>query len=195
MFAIDDATRLAYVEVPQTSRRRTNRGFLAVPFGWVSEQGDNLSPDPLGQRPSYRSDDWRKSLPGSGSETHPHQAPYTPQTTQGRSIKTLAEWAYVIAYQTFGLNATAWLPRYLGIYNGSRCHRLSVPHSLSKCLPAAADREGPVRKAHLNQQRFSQRTGRKAGRTKASPQLLTGGQAGASLQRDSFTSPQPGIRA
>jgi transposase InsO family protein len=50
--------------------------------------------------------------------------PYTPQTNgkAERFIKTiLAEWAYVIAYQT-SEERNSWLPRYLGIYNGHRCH-------------------------------------------------------------------------
>ncbi|EAQ74113.1 MULTISPECIES: integrase core domain-containing protein [unclassified Synechococcus] len=52
-----------------------------------------------------------------------------------RFIKTLlAEWAYVIAYQT-SAELHHWLPRYLGIYNGHKCHmalgvlRLSSPSS------------------------------------------------------------------
>ncbi len=31
------------------------------------------------------------------------------------------EWAYVIAYQT-SEERNRWLTRYLGIYNGHRCH-------------------------------------------------------------------------
>ncbi len=39
-----------------------------------------------------------------------------------RFIKTLpGEWAYVIAYQTSD-ERNHWLPRYLGIYNGTKCH-------------------------------------------------------------------------
>ena len=37
-------------------------------------------------------------------------------------IKTLlAEWAYSMPFQTSG-ERNQWLPRYLAIYNGRRCH-------------------------------------------------------------------------
>jgi hypothetical protein len=33
----------------------------------------------------------------------------------------LAEWAYSMAFQT-SAERNRWLPRYLAIYNGRRCH-------------------------------------------------------------------------
>jgi hypothetical protein len=33
----------------------------------------------------------------------------------------MEEWAYSMAYQT-SEERNQWLPRYLGIYNGRRCH-------------------------------------------------------------------------
>ena len=50
--------------------------------------------------------------------------PYSPQTNgkAERFIKTLlAEWAYSMAFQT-STERNRWLPRYLAIYNGRRCH-------------------------------------------------------------------------
>jgi len=50
--------------------------------------------------------------------------PYTPRTNgkAERFIKTkLAEWGYSMPIQTSG-ERNRWLPRYLTIYNGSRCY-------------------------------------------------------------------------
>ena len=50
--------------------------------------------------------------------------PNTPRTNgkAERYIKTLqAEWAYGMAFQT-SEERNSWLPRYLAIYNGRRCH-------------------------------------------------------------------------
>ena len=61
---------------------------------------------------------------------------YTPQTNgkAERFIKTLlAEWAYVIAYQT-SEERNHWLPRYLGIYNGHRCHMALSGLTPEQCL-------------------------------------------------------------
>ncbi len=50
--------------------------------------------------------------------------PYTPRTNgkAERFIMTLlAEWAYAMAFQS-STEQNLWLPRYLAIYNGRRCH-------------------------------------------------------------------------
>ena len=91
--AIDDATRLAYVEV-------------------LSDNGS-----------AYRSKPWREACSALGL-TPKRTRPYTPRTNgkAERFIKTLlAEWAYSMAFQT-STERNHWLPRYLAIYNGRRCH-------------------------------------------------------------------------
>ena len=120
--AIDDATRLAYVEVLADVQKATV-GFLARAVGWFYEQGITCRRVLSDNGPSYRSGDWRKAcraldLKPIGTK------PYIPQTNgkAKRFIKTLlAEWAYVILYQT-SAERNHWLPRYLGIYNDHRCH-------------------------------------------------------------------------
>jgi transposase InsO family protein len=60
----------------------------------------------------------------------------TPQTNgkAERFIKTLlAEWAYVIAYQT-SEERNRWLPRSLGIDNSHRCHMALGGLSPQQCL-------------------------------------------------------------
>ncbi len=114
--AIDDATRLAYVEVLADEQKATTVGFLARAVGWFSEQGITCRRILSDNGPAYRSGDWRKAC--RVLDLRPIRTkPYTPQTNgkAERFIKTLlAEWAYVIADQT-SEERNGWLPRYLGI--------------------------------------------------------------------------------
>ena len=74
-------------------------------------------------RSAYRSKPWREACSELGlisKRTRPHS-----QQTNGKAerfFKTLlAEWAYSMAFQT-STERNRWLPRYLAIYNGRRCH-------------------------------------------------------------------------
>ena len=72
---------------------------------------------------AYRSRPWREACAALGL-TPKRTRPYTPRTNgkAERFIKTLlAEWAYSMAFQT-SAERNHWLPRYLAIYNGRRCH-------------------------------------------------------------------------
>ena len=133
--AIDDATRLAYVEVLADEQRATTVGFLARAVGWFSEQGITCRRILSDNGPAYRSSDWRRAC--RALDLKPIRTkPYTPQTNgkAERFIKTLlAEWAYVIAYRT-SEERNRWLPRYLGIYNGYRCHMALGGLTPQQCL-------------------------------------------------------------
>jgi transposase InsO family protein len=72
---------------------------------------------------AYRSRPWREACSALGL-TPKRTRPYTPRTNgkAERFIKTLlAEWAYSMAFQT-STERNRWLPRYLTIYIGRRCH-------------------------------------------------------------------------
>jgi transposase InsO family protein len=133
--AIDDATRLAYVEVLADEQRATTVGFLARAVGWFSEQGITCRRILSDNGPAYRSSDWRRAC--RALDLKPIRTkPYTPQTNgkAERFIKTLlSEWAYVIAYRT-SEERNRWLPRYLGIYNGYRCHMALGGLTPQQCL-------------------------------------------------------------
>jgi transposase InsO family protein len=133
--AIDDATRLAYVEVLPDEQKATTIGFLVRAVGWFSEQGITCRRILSDNGPAYRSGEWRKAC--RALDLKPIRTkPYTPQTNgkAERFIKTLlAEWAYVIAYQT-SEERNRWLPRYLVIYNGHRCHMALGGLSPQQCL-------------------------------------------------------------
>ena len=133
--AIDDATRLAYVEVLADEQKATTIGFLARAIGWFSEQGITCRQVLSDNGSAYRSGDWRNAC--QTLDLKPIRTrTYTPQTNgkTERFIKTiLAEWACVIAYQ-ISEERNRWLPRYLGIYNGNRCHMALGGLSPQQCL-------------------------------------------------------------
>jgi hypothetical protein len=77
--AIDDATRLAYVEVLADEQRSTTVGFLARAVGWFSEQGINCRRVLSDNGSAYRSGDWRKACRALALRPI-RTKPYTPQT-------------------------------------------------------------------------------------------------------------------
>ena len=121
--AVDDATRLAYVEVLPDEQQATTVGFLTRAVGWFSKQGITCRRVLSDNGSSYRSGEWRKAC--SALDLKPIRTrPYTPRTNgkAERFIKTLlGEWAYAMPIQT-SEERKRWLPRYLGLYNGRRRH-------------------------------------------------------------------------
>ena len=79
--------------------------------------------DGISVRSTYRSKPWREACSALGLISK-RTRPCSPQTN-GKAewfIRTLlAEWAYPMAFQT-STEWNRWLPRYLAIYNGRRCH-------------------------------------------------------------------------
>jgi transposase InsO family protein len=121
--AVDDATRLAYVEVLPDEQKATTVGFLARAVGWFSQQGITCRRVLSDNGSAYRSGAWRKAC--RALDLRPIRTkPYTPRTNgkTERFIQTLCrEWAYGMAFQT-SEERKRWLPRYLGLYNQRRCH-------------------------------------------------------------------------
>jgi transposase InsO family protein len=121
--AIDDATRLAYVEVLPDEKQATTVGFLLRAVAWFDTQGITCKRVLSDNGSAYRSKPWREACIAM-SLTPKRTRPYTPRTNgkAERFIKTLlAEWAYSMPFQNSG-ERNRWLPRYLAIYNGRRCH-------------------------------------------------------------------------
>jgi transposase InsO family protein len=121
--AVDDATRLAYVEVLPDEQQATTVGFLLRAVAWFNGHGINCCRVLSDNGSAYRSRPWRQTCEALGL-TPKRTRPYTPRTNgkAERFIKTLqAEWAYGMAFQT-SEERNSWLPRYLAIYNGRRCH-------------------------------------------------------------------------
>ena len=124
-----------YVEVLADEQKATTVGFLARALGWFSEQGISCRRVLSDNGSSYRSGEWRKACCALNIKPI-RTRHYTPQTngTADRFIKTLlAEWAYVIAYQT-SEERNHWLSRYTGIYSGQMCQMVLGGLTPEQCL-------------------------------------------------------------
>jgi len=121
--AIDDATRLAYVEVLPDEQQGTAIGFLSRALAWFNGQGVECRQVMSDNGPAYLSRRFAKACSVLRLK-HIRTRPYTPRTNgkAERFIKTLlAEWAYSMAVQT-SEERNRWLPGYLAIHDGRRCH-------------------------------------------------------------------------
>ena len=121
--AIDDATRLAYVEVLPDEKQATTVGFLLRAVAWFDGQGISCRRVLSDNGSAYRSRPWREACSALGLIPKRTRR-YTPRNN-GKAERfitaLLAEWAYSMAFQT-SAERNHWLPRYLAIYNGRRCH-------------------------------------------------------------------------
>lgn len=121
--AVDDATRLAYVEVLPDERRASAAGFLIRALRWFRERGIRVERVMTDNGSAYVSKLFAKVLRRLKIR-HIRTRPYTPKTNgkAERFIQTLIrEWAYAGAYPSADAR-TADLPRWLGWYNTGRRH-------------------------------------------------------------------------
>jgi transposase InsO family protein len=121
--AIDDATRLAYVEVLADEQQGTAIGFLSRAVAWFNGQGVECRQVMSDNGPAYLSRSFAQACKALGLK-HIRTRPYTPRTNgkAERFIQTLCkEWAYAMAFQN-SKERDNWLPRYLSIYNRLRKH-------------------------------------------------------------------------
>jgi transposase InsO family protein len=121
--AIDDATRLAYVEVLADEQQATAIGFLCRAVAWFNSQGVECLQVMSDNGPAYVSRSFAKACKALGLK-HIRTRPYTPRTNgkAERFIQTICrEWAYGMPFQN-SEERNRWLPRYLSIYNRLRKH-------------------------------------------------------------------------
>lgn len=121
--AVDDCTRLAYVEVQRDEREHTAAQFLERAVAWFAAQGIRVVRLLTDNGNCYRSRVLRTLVDRLGL-AHTFTQPYRPQTNgkAERFIRTLlSEWAYAQAYRTSGWRTLA-LARYLRYYNTQRRH-------------------------------------------------------------------------
>ncbi len=132
--AIDDATRLAYVEVLPNERRQSTTGFLVRALRRFRARGVEVERVMTDNGSGYVAKLFRKALRMLGIR-HIRTRPYTPKTNgkAERLIQTmLREWAYAIPFKSSDTRA-ADLARWLSWYNERR------PHSaLNRRSPAQA---------------------------------------------------------
>lgn len=120
---IDDATRLAYVEVLRDEKAISATRFLERALAWFQRKGIGVERVLTDNGSCYRSKLFRSVCTQSGIRQL-FTRPYRPQTNgkAERFIQTmLREWAYARTY----LNSTIrrqLLPRWLSYYNNRRPH-------------------------------------------------------------------------
>jgi transposase InsO family protein len=131
--AVDDASRLAYVEVLPDERRQSVTGFLVRALRWFKRQGIRVERVMTDNGSGYVSRLFRKVCRLLHLR-HIRTRPYTPKTNgkAERFIQTLLrEWAYALPYRSSDSRA-ADLPRWLRHYNQERPHA-----SLARQSPTA----------------------------------------------------------
>jgi transposase InsO family protein len=131
--AVDDASRLAYVEVLPDEKRQSVTGFLVRALRWFKRQGIRVERVMTDNGAGYVSRLFRKVCRLLRLR-HIRTRPYTPKTNgkAERFIQTLLrEWAYALPYRSSASRA-ADLPRWLRHYNQERPHA-----SLARQSPTA----------------------------------------------------------
>jgi transposase InsO family protein len=131
--AIDDASRLAYVEVLRDERGTTSVGFLRRTFAWFQRLGVRVERIMTDNGSGYRSRRFAASC-AALQLRHLRTRPYRPCTNgkAERFIQTLLrEWAYAMPYRNSSLRIRALRP-WLRYYNRERPHG-----SLGACPPVS----------------------------------------------------------
>ena len=121
--AIDDATRLAYVEVLPDETRHSTTSFLLRALRWFKARGVRVERVMTDNGSGYIAGLFRRTLQRLAIR-HIRTRPYTPKTNgkAERFIQTmLREWAYAIPFRS-SLTREADLPRWLDWYNSKRPH-------------------------------------------------------------------------
>jgi transposase InsO family protein len=121
--AVDDASRLAYVEILKDERRTSTTGFLVRALRWFRARGIRVERVMTDNGSGYVSKLFAKACRLLRLR-HLRTRPYTPKTNgkAERFIQTLLrEWAYALPYRNADRRA-AQLPRWLEFYNEQRPH-------------------------------------------------------------------------
>jgi transposase InsO family protein len=131
--AVDDHSRLAYVEIHADELAATACGFWTRAHAWFGERGITVQRVLTDNGACYRSHAWRELLASQGIK-HKRTQPYRP-CTNGKVERfnrtLLAEWAYARAYRSEQARRAA-LPAWLHRYNHHR------PHTALGGLPPAS---------------------------------------------------------
>lgn len=131
--AIDDASRLAYVEVLKDERTARATAFLRRTITWFSAHGVHIQSLLTDNGSCYRAHQFEKTCRSLGLR-HVRTRPYRPRTNgkAERFIQTLLrEWAYRRPYHSSAQRQDR-LSKYLNYYNHRRPHG-----SLKKKPPAS----------------------------------------------------------
>ena len=121
--AIDDASRVAYVEILEDERAVTAQGFLRRTRAWFADRGVTIQRILTDNGSCYVAKTFARLCQELGLK-HSRTRPYRPQTNgkAERFIQTLQrEWAYAFTFHSSKQRADV-LPRFLHFYNQHRAH-------------------------------------------------------------------------
>ncbi len=137
--AIDDTSRVAYVEILPDQTAKTCVEFLERALVWFAERGVTVQRIMTDNGSGYRSKLHARAIERLGIK-HLFTRPYRPRTNgkAERFIQTLLrEWAYPVVYRTSEHRARALRP-WLDFYNHKRPHGALGHQAPASRLPAAA---------------------------------------------------------
>ncbi len=136
--AVDDATRLSYVEVLPDQTAATTVGFLHRAIAWFAKQGVIVQEVMTDNGSAYVSRLWEATCAEVGL-VHIRTRPYRPRTNgkAERFIQTLLrEWAYAATYRDSD-HRRAVLPEWVRYYSTQRPHG-SLGHKAPMTVLTAA---------------------------------------------------------
>jgi transposase InsO family protein len=137
--AIDDTSRVAYVEILPNQTAKTCVAFLERALVWFAARGVTVQRIMTDNGSGYRSKLHARTVTRLGIK-HLFTRPYRPRTNgkAERFIQTmLREWAYAVVYRTSGHRAQALEP-WLDFYNHRRPHGALGHQAPASRLPTAA---------------------------------------------------------
>lgn len=136
--AVDDTSRVAYVEILADQTAATTIGFLERALEWFAARGVTVERIMTDNGPNYRSKLHARAVKRLAIR-HLFTRPYRPRTNgkAERFIQTmLREWAYAAVYRTSEHRARALEP-WLHFYNHERPHGALGHQAPASRLPAA----------------------------------------------------------
>jgi transposase InsO family protein len=137
--AVDDRTRIAYVEVHPDERKETAASFMARALGWFADLGVGVERVLTDNGNCYRSWPFRDVLQGAGV-THKRTRPYRPQTNgkvERFNLTLKWEWAYATSYSSNPERLAAlkgWVHRY-NYHRPHMAHRGGTPMGALNNVP------------------------------------------------------------
>ena len=137
--AVDDTSRVAYIEILPDQTAKTTVGFLERAIGWFAARGVTVQRIMTDNGSNYRSKLHARTIKRLAIK-HLFTRPYRPRTNgkAERFIQTmLREWAYAVVYRTSEHRARALQP-WLDFYNHQRPHGALGHQAPASRLPTAA---------------------------------------------------------
>jgi transposase InsO family protein len=138
--AVDDRSRVAYVEAHPDERKDTAAAFMARAIEWFADHGVTVERVMTDNGSCYRSGTFRDAL-SAGGVAHKRTRPYRPQTNgkvERFNLTLKLEWAYATAYDSNQARLDD-LQRYVHRYNhhrGHMAHNGGTPMSAVNNVPA-----------------------------------------------------------